>query len=113
MKKCKNLAVGVLLCAIVLSLCACGISREEAVGTWSGTYEYNGNRFSVAIVLDENRTYAKAVYKNQSLSSSETGTYEIDGGDVVLHKYGDASMVIYEYKNGALVNNDHEFRKVG
>lgn len=110
--KMKSLLAILLICAFCLPLCACGISEEEAVGTWSGTYEYNGSSFSVAFVLSANGQYAKAVYKNGSMSSSETGTWEIGGGDVLLHKNGDSSTATrYEYKGGALVNNDHKFYK--
>lgn len=112
MRTTKRLTAIILVFAICVCLTACGISKEDAVGTWSGTYEYNGNLFAVAFVLDADGDYAKATYKNGSLSSIEEGTWEIDGGKVVLHKDGNTGVsVIYSYKNGALVNNKHEFYK--
>ncbi len=101
--------VAVICCAF---LCACGISEEEAVGTWTGSYTYNGNDFSVAFVLSADGTYSEATIKNGSLNGTEKGTWEVDGGKVVLHPNGDTGhSVTYKYKDGALVNNGHEFTK--
>lgn len=108
---CLCLAVALLAAALT----ACGLSEDEAVGTWTGTYTYNGNSFSVAIVLEADGSYAKATKKNGSLSSTETGDYEVKGGKVIL--YDSDSVVyhgestVYKYKSGALVNNDHYFYK--
>jgi hypothetical protein len=110
--KIKSLIAILILCTIVVSLCACGISEDEAIGTWSGSYIYNGNQFSVAFVLSPDGTYAKATYKNGSFHKSESGTWEVDGGDVLLYENGNTgAWTTYEYKGGALVNNDHEFFK--
>ncbi len=110
--KMKSLVAVFLLCALCVAFCACGISREDAVGTWSGTYENKGNRFSATFVLSANGEYAKVVYKNGKLSSSEVGTWEIEGGDVVLHENGSmGGATRYEYKGKALVNNGHKFYK--
>ena len=112
MRKIKSMIAVLLLVALCVSLCACGISKSEAIGTWSGTYEYNGNQFAVAFVLSEDDTYAEAVYKNGSLSSTEVGTWEIKGGEVVLHENGNTGIsTCYKYRGDALVNNDHKFYK--
>ena len=112
MRTTKRLLSIFLVCALCFCLSACGISKEDAVGTWSGTYEYNGNMFAVAFVLDAGGDYAEVTYKNGTLSSVEEGTWEIDGGKVVLHKDGNTGIsVVYSYKGGALVNNKHEFYK--
>ena len=74
MKKIKCIVSIALVCVICLSLCACGIKEADAVGTWSGTYVYNGNTFAVAFVLSADGDYAKATYKNGSFSSTEDGT---------------------------------------
>ena len=108
----KSLIAIVLVLSVCLSLCACGISRENAVGTWSGTYVYEGNTFSCTFVLYESGEYDEVTYKNGSFSSSENGTWEIDGGKVVLHEDGNMGVsTIYKYKSGALVNNNHRFTK--
>ena len=112
MKKFKGVISVVLICVICISLCACSITKEKAVGTWSGSYVYNGNQFTSAFVLSADGTYSQATYKNGRLSSAETGTYEVKGGKVILHENGDmTSSTEYEYKNGKLVNNGHEFTK--
>ena len=112
MRKLKVLISAVLVCAICFSLCACGLSEKDAVGTWSGTYVYNGNQFVCAFVLSADGTYSEVTYKNGSLSSAETGTYEVKGGKVFLYEKGGlGSYTEYKYKDGKLVNNGHEFTK--
>lgn len=111
MKTTKRIVSLSLVLVLVLMLCSCGISREEAIGTWSGTYTYDGSLYSVAFVLSSNGSYAKAVVKNGSLSSSEMGTWEVEGGAVVLHARNGGGTTRYKYKGGALVNNGHKFTK--
>ena len=109
-KKLLALSLVVIMCCVLL--CACGISKEDAVGTWSGSYVYNGNNFTAAFVLDSNGEYSKVTYKNGSLSSAEDGTWEVKGGKVILHEDGNMGISTeYKYKGDALVNNDHYFYK--
>ena len=111
----KIISLCVMVALLVSTLAACGLSEAEAVGTWSGTYTYNGNDFSVAIVLESDGSYAKVTMKNGMLSSSETGDYEIKGNKVTLYDSDSivyhGKSITYKYKNGALVNNDHYFYK--
>lgn len=112
MKTSRILVAFLLVCAVCFSLCACGISREDAIGTWSGTYVYNGSTFSCAFVLSADGTYAEATYKDGSLSSTESGTYEVKSNKVILHENGNmGTSTVYKYKGGKLVNNGHEFTK--
>ena len=112
MKKTKAAIAMIMVVSICLVLVACGISQEEVVGTWSGSWEYNGKLISCAIVFNENGSYAKATLSNGSDTKAEVGTYEIKGGEVRLHPNGDAgSTTAYKYKGGALVNNGHELFK--
>jgi len=112
MKIMKSLVAVALLLALCLSLVACSVSKEDVVGTWTGSWTYNGNSYVEAIVLSENGTYASAMYKNGSYYKTETGTYEISGRRVELHPNGEKGHTTpYEYKGGKLVNNDHEFTK--
>lgn len=110
----------IIICLIMLLVCAvmtsCGISEAEAIGTWSCAYTYNGNDFDSAFQLSEDGTYVKIVMKNGSLSSTETGEYEVKGNKVILY---DSSAMTYhgksmefKYKDGVLINADHEFEKV-
>ena len=109
MRKIRLFIAAILICAVCLSLCACGLKKSDAVGVWSGTYTYNGNQFSCGFVLDQDGSYAKITYKNGSLSSSETGTYEVKGGKVILHKDGKSGVSTeYKYKGGNLVNSGHK-----
>ena len=112
MKKIKIMILVALVCLICISLCACGISKEDAVGLWSGTYVYEGNQFACAFVLTEGGDYYKETFKNGSLSSSEIGTYEVKNGKVILHEDGNMGISTeYKYSGGKLVNNGHKFTK--
>ena len=107
----KRLFLIAVACALCFCLCACGISKDKAVGSWSGTYEYNGNQFSVDFVLEANGQYFKETYKNGSLDSMEDGTWEVREGKVILHEYGDIAYTKYTYRGSALSNNNHKFYK--
>ena len=112
MKKTKAAISLIMVVSICLVLVACGISQDEVVGTWSGTWEYNGKLIACAIVLNANGSYAKAIVKDGSDTSAEVGTYEIKGSEVRLHPNGNTGDTIaYKYKGGALVNNGHELYK--
>ncbi len=97
------------ICSLCFMLCACGVKHEEVIGTWGGSYTYNGNEFTQIFVLDENFEYGKLTYKNGYLSGTEMGSYEIKGNKIELEANGKAGTTVYEYKNGKLYNNDHEF----
>lgn len=111
----RKISLCVVFALVVAVLAGCGLSEEDAVGTWSGTYTYNGNEFSVAFTLYNDGTYDKVIFKNGSLSSTETGDYEVKGNQVIL--YDSSSLTYhgtstrYNYKNGMLENNDHYFMK--
>lgn len=113
MKKFASVIALVVLLSLFLSLCACSIEKKDVVGSWGGTYTYEGNSFSVGIALGNDGNYAKVVYKNGSSNSSETGTYEIDGRSVILHPNGDKGHSIeYKFSGGSLENNGHKLSKV-
>lgn len=118
MKNLKCFVAVALICVMLVSLCSCGgISKKDAIGTWSGAYVYNGSQFVTAFALSENGTYAEITYKDGSMANAETGTWEVDDGEVVLYENGNKNYDIgvtstrYQYKSGVLVNSGHEFRK--
>lgn len=112
MKKIVSIVALVVLFSLCLSLCACGIEKKDVVGTWGGSYTYEGNSFSVGLALTDGGDYAKVTYKNGSLKSEESGTYEIDGRKVKLHPDGNKnSTTEYKYKDGTLENNGHKLTK--
>ena len=111
MKKCKIFAAITLLCAICVSFCACGLSEEDVIGTWSCSYEFNGDDFYVEFILSENGEYSKIYIKNNSLSDSENGTWSIEGRKVCLFENENNSNPEYKYKDGKLINGGHEFTK--
>ena len=107
----KKIIALVLLCALVLCLCACGISEDDAIGAWSGSYTYNGNSYACAFVLSADYEYVEVMYKNGSYYKTENGTWEIKKGDVILHPDGESSYMVFEYKDGSLFNGEHEYTK--
>ncbi len=111
----KMIYVLLVVCSLMV-LCACGsnISREEAIGTWSGAYEYDGNNFAIAFELKSDGNYSEVVYKNGSFSEINTGTWEVKDGDVYTYETGgkyEWDYVKYDFKGDALVNGGHKFYK--
>ncbi len=108
MKKIKYFIALVLVCALCFVLCAC-ISESNAIGTWYDSYVYNGNDFSVTLVLNANGQYIKTVVKNGNLSEVKEGNWEVKGGDVCC--YTQTGSITYEYTGGKLVNGSQELSK--
>ena len=81
----KIMAVCLAAALMMTFFAACAPSAEELAGTYTGSYVYNGNDFTCAIVINENGTYGKATMKNGELSSSEAGDWEIKGNKVRLY----------------------------
>lgn len=115
MKKLKFILALVLLTALCLSLVGCGLSEEDAVGTWGGSYIYNGSTVTVVFQLFEDGTYLKMVEKDGNMQDLDMGTYTVEkdllGTKVVLDSDIDSATTTYEYKNGGLYNNGHKFTK--
>ena len=112
MKKFLSLLLVAVLC---LSMVGCGLSEEDAVGIWSGAYTYNGNDFVVVFELFDDGSYIEVIEKNGSIHKVDMGTYTIEKGllgtDVVLDSDTEPGTTRYEYRGGALYNNDHKFTK--
>ncbi len=113
--------VSVVLIAIVLLsfatlLCGCGSSSKSSgslVGTWNGSWEYQGNIINCSIQFNEDGTYKKESFKNNDPSGTETGTYVLDKSTVILHEGGNEGLIQeYKYKNDTLTNNGHTLTKV-
>ncbi len=100
-----------ILSLLLLALVSCGPSMEEVAGTYSGSYTYEGNKYYVVIILDDDGTYAKATTKNGILSSSDSGDYEIKGSTVRLYIDGKDHYLDYSYKDGILENGGYQFTK--
>ena len=115
----KNKKVWIIVSAVaVVCICVCaglwlgGNKPLEPVGTWSSSYTYNGSEFFSSIVLSDDGTYIKETYKDGSVSSNETGTYEVYEGRVLLYKNGNKTTAMeFTYQDGSLYNNDHKFVK--
>ena len=114
-KTIRTIALVLALTMLTVTLAACGVTMDEAEGTYVGSYVYDGNDFTVAIVLTDDGTYAKVTMKNGEMSGAESGDYEIKGTKVRL--YDDSAITYhgkcteYKYKKGTLTNNGHTFSK--
>ena len=103
------------LMLVCLSGCFLFLSEDDVVGTWTGTYVYNGNDFAVAFALSPDGTYEYISLKNGEFNKMENGDWEVKGNKVIL--YDDSSVTYhgmsstFTFKRGALVNNDHYFYK--
>ena len=111
MRKLKSVLSLALILGLCLSLAACALSEDDVVGVWTCSYVYNGNDLDVAFALDEDGTYAEVINRNGVLSSTEVGTWEIDGRRVLLHPDGEPGTTPFNYKGGKLENNDHYFTR--
>ena len=63
MRKFKVTVIVALILAVCVSMTACGLSKEDVVGTWSAGYTYEGSSYGAAFVLNIEGTYTEAVYK--------------------------------------------------
>ena len=110
----KSIAICLVAVFILGVFSACAPSPQEVAGTYTGTYEYNGNIISVTMTLGVSE-YSKITLKNGSISAQESGDYEIKGNKIILY---DASSIVYhgmstpyKYKDGVMENNGHKFYK--
>ena len=114
MKKSKFLILTVLIVIFSITLCSCGNDGDNLIGTWAGTWVWEGDQISASFVLSENGQYARTVLKNGEFSSSQTGTWEFRDGELRMHNNGDInSTSVYEYRDGKLYNGDNEHVKQG
>lgn len=106
----KTLSV-ILLVVLCLSLASCAVTKKDLVGTWTGSWTYEGNAIERTIVLEDDGTYRSTIYQNGSFAKAESGVYEIDGNSISLHETGEMGYSVFDYKGGKLVNGDHKFVK--
>lgn len=112
MKKIKILVAAALICTMILSLCACSIKKDDVTGSWSSTYNYQGEDYACTFTLSEDGDYHYILFKNGVLSTIEDGTYEIKGKKVLLYRNGDKGVSrTYKSEGEVLINNGHEFSK--
>ena len=102
----KKTIVCVLLCFIIsMILIGCGATKENVVGGWKGSYEYEGNTFDITLTISSNNNYEKVRLKNGTLDI-EIGTWEIENGKLYLCENGKSSRSEYSLSSGTLKNGD-------
>ena len=111
----KLVALILTVSLLAVLFASCGPSKEDIVGTWTSTYEYKGNTYNAAIVFESSGKYARVTYKNGSISSTESGDYEISGSKVTMY---DSSATVTHgisstltYKSGKLSNSIYTLTK--
>ena len=109
-KKVVAIIAAVLVFIIAFISVSC-LEQDDVEGTYSGSYTYNGNSYSVGLVLGEDGKFAKATYKNGRYYKMETGYYEVKGGRVECHPTSSIGTTPYQYVFGKLENNGHYLTK--
>ena len=111
-KTVQAISLGLIVILLASALIACSTTTTELAGTYSGSYEYNGNVFHAEIVLNKDGTYSKTMTKNGYSHSSSTGDYLVVEDCVRLYTEDDHSAYTeYKYTPGQLENNGHIFEK--
>lgn len=109
-----TIRIGVMLFAVLLSLqlVACGVKQEDIIGTWTGSWEYNGHAIQATLVLREDNTFSQSSINDGETKDPETGTYKISGSKVVL-KFDNEFDGTAEYKfhDGVLTNGNHDLAR--
>ena len=118
MKKMTRLvSVFLVVVVLALALASCAPSVEDVVGTYSGSYVYNGNSYYVIITLNEDGNYLYVSSKNGQIDETKYDEYEIKGNKIRLYdselsKYEyHGAYIEYKYSKGTLTNNGHKFTK--
>ena len=126
MKKVKSLISIILVCSFCFCLSSCGnlkrydvdteedtvFDEEDAEGTWTGTYFYDGNSMFVELVLNKDGTYDETLHRNGRLYKNETGRWKIVGDEVRLYFYITQNIFEpYTVTNGKLVSGKIELTK--
>ncbi len=98
---------------IVLGMTACGpsVDASQVVGTYKGSWEYNGTEYLVTITLIEAGDYYKTTGIGGSFSVDD-GKFNGNGKRINLHSNN--SRVVnsgYEWKDGSLYTNGHKLEK--
>lgn len=109
-----------LTIVVSVSLVACGGNKESANFTLEGTYAkahtYQGNEVVIIITLKSDGTYLKTIVKDDWISSSESGDYELIGDEVNLYDSDSpvyhGAATVYSFKNGNLTGPDSVYKKI-
>ena len=111
-KKASPLKFTIALLLIILMLNGCGsIASGDLIGVWSGSWEYEGKQINSSIQFERNGDYEQVTYTDGSLSSTEDGTYTIEGNKVILKDNQFGSTSPYTYSGGKLKQNNHSYSK--
>lgn len=105
-----SIVVTILIITVFFTGCG-SVSSGDLIGTWSGSWEYEGKQINASIQFERNGDYEKVTYTDGSLSSTENGTYTIEGNKVILKDNQFGSNSPYTYSGGKLKQNKHTYAK--
>lgn len=108
----------ILATVLLLGLCACGGGKEPAassddgsvVGTWEGSWTYNGADIHRILTICEDGTFSSKTERNGSPSGENSGTWVLSGDLLTLQEPG-GILTDYDFNGSTLVNNGHEMKK--
>ena len=107
----KIISACLVVLTLMMALVSCGLSAADVAGSYYCEYEYNGNKFQVTIILDQEINYTKNTVKN-GIHSTVVGKYEIGDNEISLISSVDSSAkIVYTYSDGVLTNNGRDFVK--
>ena len=105
----------VLLCLIIsMIIVGCGATYENVVGTWRGSYVYEGNELDRTLIVNSNGNFEYTTYKNGSFSESKSGRWSIESGALILYPSGANYQTEFTLSGNTLKNGDSvRLQKVG
>ena len=115
----KRIFVWILVLAMMLSLCACGVKEEDVLGLWQREtvyLSYYDCETVLYIVFADTGEYMQMLVSHDlgDLLNMDTGVWEIIDGEIVCYDEEDPyAATIFQYDNGKLQNGDFEFTWVG
>ena len=111
-KMASPLKFTIAILLIILVLTGCGsITSGDLIGVWSGSWEYEGKQINSSIQFERNGDYEKVTYTDGSLSSTDDGSYTIEGNKGILKSNQNGSTSPYTYSGGKLKQNNHTYSK--
>lgn len=97
----------ILICLIIsMVFVGCGATKEDAIGLWKGSYDYNGNQIDRTMIVNADGSYEETVYYNGSFGRAGTGTWEVKNGKLVLKESGKPGTIEFSLSDNKLKNAD-------
>ena len=111
-KKRIRTIVALLITLMAVSFLISGCSKPNVVGTWISSWSYEGNQYDVTLSINSDGKYSESTVKNGLFHKGESGSWKLEGKEVVCDPDYEIGEVHYKYSGGKLINGDHKFTRV-